>query len=138
MVITGFFASLLGLLLVVLSIIVIKARNQYKIVLGDDNNYQMQRHIRGHANFIEYTPVFLILLGLLEYMQFSDFCAYLLGTIFLIARISHAYGIMFAEKITPEGKPVNIHYRIIGMMGTFGCITTASVCLLVLSLFKLM
>ena len=133
MAITGFFASLLGLLLVILSVIVIKARNQYKIILGDNNNYQMQRHIRGHANFVEYTPVFLILLALLDYMQFSTLGLYLLGIFFVTARIFHAYGVMFAEYIS-QGKPVNIHYRVMGMMGTFGCITTASVCLLFLSL----
>jgi uncharacterized protein len=136
MVITGFFAALLGLFYVFLSINVIKARRKYAVILGDNNQYELQRHIRGHANFNEYTPFFLILFGLLEYMQLPNYALIPLGGIFLIARISHAYGVMFAEKIVND-KATHIKFRVMGMMGTFNCIIIASVCLIILSVLKM-
>lgn len=129
--ITGFFAALSGLIVVVLSVIVIVMRNKFKVALGDNPQADLQKYIRGHANFIEYTPLFLIIFGLLERaldIEYKNILV-ILGSIFLIARISHAYGLMFAEKII-NNQPTNLKFRIFGMMGTFGCLIIASVLLL--------
>jgi len=59
-------ASLLGLLLIYLSYGVSKERLSTKTDLGDGGHASLQAAIRAQGNFIEYTPIGLILIGLLE------------------------------------------------------------------------
>jgi uncharacterized membrane protein YecN with MAPEG domain len=135
MIITSFFAGLLGLFFIFLSVYVIKMRNKYKVALGDNPQEDLQKYIRGHANFTEYTPFFLIIFGLLENNIDTQYTYLLLilGGIFVSARISHAYGLMFAEKMV-DNQLTNLKFRIFGMMGTFASFAIASVCVIILSL----
>lgn len=64
--ITTGYAALLALLLLALSMRVVDGRRRFGVNLGDGGNAAMQRRIRAHANFIEYVPLLLILLALLE------------------------------------------------------------------------
>ena len=45
--------------------------------------------MRGHANFIEYTPLFFIMLFLLEYMETPSITLHVLAIIFLVGIINH-------------------------------------------------
>ena len=85
-------AGILGLLALVLSFRVSAARGKYKINIGDGGNADLLVRIRTHANFVEYVPLLLILLGLLE-LSGANRIALLVGAVLLIlARISHAIG----------------------------------------------
>ena len=67
--ITGTYASLLALLLVILSFRVIAFRGMpaFKwFAFGNDGEESLQRAIRGHGNLIEYAPIFLILMLVAE------------------------------------------------------------------------
>lgn len=92
--ITTLLAGIMGLLFVVLSVRVIQARQSTSVALGDGGDKLLTRRMRGHANFCEYAPIGIVLLGLLEYQQSNPLlligCALLLA----IARIFH--GITFA------------------------------------------
>src|SRR3546814_2805078 len=71
MIVTPLYAGLLGLWFFVLCMRVVVARGQLGINLGDGGNETMNRRIRGHANFVEYVPLCLLLIAILELSHFS-------------------------------------------------------------------
>ena len=86
----------------------------------------MLRAMRVHANFAEYVPIALILLGLLEMQGASLWLVNALGCLLVAARLSHAYGV---SKTTE-----NFTFRISGMLGTFAMIITSALSLLAISI----
>ena len=91
--ITGMYASLLALLLIILSIRVIALRGSpiFKWFAFGNNEDGAQRAIRGHGNLIEYAPIFLILMLIAEMNGLKANALHSYGTVFLIARLMHAY-----------------------------------------------
>jgi len=115
--ITSFYAGLAGLILIFLSVKIIQARRFFKIAVGDEGNNFLQRKIRAHGNFIEYSVIFLIMLFFAETEKLDKNFVHLLGVAFIIGRILHAYGI-----IASEVKNKNFFYRQAGMFCTFFCL----------------
>lgn len=97
MTVTALYAGLLGLWFLVLSYRVVQQR-QTGIGLGDGGNEDMLRRIRGHANFAEYTPMCLILIGLAEYQGASSWLIHVLGGALLLARLLHGYAFAFTAQ----------------------------------------
>ncbi len=91
--ITSIYASLAVLLIVRLSISVIKLRRKYRISLGDGGHEALQIAIRAHANALEYIPVTLLLLLLLELNGAPKLLIHLLGIVLITGRIIHAIGL---------------------------------------------
>lgn len=99
MVITPLYAGLLALWYLVLSLRVVQGRTgRDGPSLGDGGDTNMLRRIRGHANFAEYVPLILILLGLLELTHFSVWLLHALGLTLLVARLLHGYAMSFTEQ----------------------------------------
>src|SRR3546814_8580594 len=48
--------------------------------------------MRAHANFVEYTPFFLILLGLVEMARGSELWLWSAAILFIVARLLHPFG----------------------------------------------
>jgi uncharacterized membrane protein YecN with MAPEG domain len=90
--VTGLYTGLLALMLVVLSLYVVKGRWVNKVGVGDGGNADMLKRMRTHANFIEYVPMALIGLYLLEVTRHSVFILHGLGIALVVARLMHAYG----------------------------------------------
>jgi hypothetical protein len=65
------------------------------VSLGDGGNPDLQRAIRGHANFCEYAPFALLLLAILELSRFSIYALHAIGIVFVIARVLHGYALSF-------------------------------------------
>ena len=116
--ITPIYAALLGLIFVVLSIKTIIIRRKSKVAVGDGNNPQLQRAMRVHANFAEYTPIAIILVGFVESLKYNEIIVHILLSLFLLGRIIHAYGL---SKIDED-----FRFRVFGMVLTFNVITVAS------------
>jgi len=95
MVITPLYAGLLALWFVILGMRVIGQRRQHKVSLGDGGTTMLQRAIRGHANFSEYVPLSLLLLGILELSRFPHYVLHGLGATLLAARLLHGYALSF-------------------------------------------
>lgn len=106
--ITGIYAALAALLIVALARNVISLRREYKVPLGDGGHQDLLAAIRAHANAVEYLPMGLLLLLLLELSQSPAWLIHLLGSLFIIGRLIHANGVSKA----------NISRRIIGMQFT--------------------
>jgi uncharacterized membrane protein YecN with MAPEG domain len=96
MVVTPFYAGLLALWYVVLSLRVVQ-RRQGGITLGDGGDAGMLRVIRGHANFAEYVPLILLLMALLELGHTSAYLLHALGVALLVARLLHGYALSFTQ-----------------------------------------
>jgi len=116
--ITPIYAALLGLIFVVLSIKTIIIRRKNKVAVGDGNKPQLQRAMRVHANFAEYTPIAIILVGFVESLKYNEIIVHILLSLFLLGRIIHAYGL---SKIDED-----FRFRVFGMVLTFNVITIAS------------
>ena len=92
--ITGTYASLLALLLVILSLRVIALRGMPALkwfAASNDSEEALARAIRAHGNLIEYAPIFLILMLVAEMSGLKDNALHSYGTVFVIARLMHGY-----------------------------------------------
>jgi uncharacterized membrane protein YecN with MAPEG domain len=87
------YAALSAFLLVLLSARVIQGRIVFKVDIGDGGNEEMKRRIRVQANFIEYVPLALILMLLIQQAGFSAWIVHLMGVALILARVLHATGL---------------------------------------------
>jgi len=122
--ITSLFAGLLTLLLMVLSYRIIRLRWRDRVGIGTGESLDLKVAVRIHGNFIEYVPLALILLGLLEMNGVSPQWLYALGGLLFVARINHAIGLTKTAGVSI--------YRSIGVLGTFAMLIISAIYLLVL------
>ncbi len=109
--ITLFFAGSLTILAIVLAYLTGRQRIKTKTNLGIGEDFGMLQITRAHGNLLENALFFLILSFLLENIaQISNLATLILGDIFLISRIAHAYGIT-----RPEANSI---FRFLGITGT--------------------
>ena len=95
---TLFYAGVLTLIALFLAFKTVQQRLGTGILLGTGESFKLLQASRAHGNLIEYAVFFLILTGLMEVSgQFSNITIGILGDIFILARISHAYGIFQTE-----------------------------------------
>lgn len=119
---TALYACLLGGMLIWLASEVIGTRRKLQTALGDAGDLRLQRRIRAHANFVEYTPLFLILLGIAEYQGLWAWAVHILGVVFMLGRLMHAHSLLAAE-VYADGQIQSLPvWRIRGMICTFNCI----------------
>ncbi|MDK3019859.1 MAPEG family protein [Pseudodonghicola flavimaris] len=90
--ITALYAGLAGLMYLFLSFHVIKQRVVLKQSLGDGGDDTLNRRVRTHANFAEYAPITLILIGALEAQGAPALAVHLAGIVLILSRAAHAYG----------------------------------------------
>jgi len=95
--VTPLYAGLLALWFLVLSWRVVQRRRS-GIFLGDGGDQALLRVIRGHANFAEYVPLALLLMGMLEVSRSSIYVLHVLGITLLVARLLHGYALSFTAK----------------------------------------
>lgn len=107
--ITLFYTGLLTLLVVFLSARVIVLRNKYKVAIGDGGNTDLQLAIRAQGNALEYLPLALLLIFMIEAAGLSTLIIQFLCLVLLIGRLVHAYAI----------PAKNLRLRVAGMMLTF-------------------
>ncbi len=109
--ITSLFAALLTLLLLVLSIRIIIIRGRERIGLGVGESKPLEVAVRIHGNFIEFVPMAVLLLALMELAGAGAMMLYVCGGVLFLARISHAIGLT---------KTIGTSlYRAFGVLGTF-------------------
>ncbi len=99
--VTAFFCGILTLIYFFLSIYVVGKRGHLKVAIGDGNDANLGRRIRAHANFAEYVPLVLLLMLINELNGMRSLFLFILGTVFLFGRLSHAYSLIHAEQANP-------------------------------------
>lgn len=90
--ITLIIAAAAALLNIWLAVRVGRVRTSEQVSVGDGGNEAVIRRMRAHANFTEYTPFFLILLGLVELAWGSNIWLWGAAILFILGRIAHGFG----------------------------------------------
>jgi uncharacterized membrane protein YecN with MAPEG domain len=90
--ITALWAGLLGILMLGLAGRVVNMRNSENILFGDGGSVVLLQRQRVHGNFIEYVPLGLVLLLILELNGASPLLLNALGGSLFVARLLHAFG----------------------------------------------
>ncbi|MEC7644180.1 MAPEG family protein [Idiomarina sp.] len=109
--ITSLFAGILALIYVVLSVRIIQLRWRHRVGIGTNKVEELQRAVRAHGNFIEYVPLMLLMLALIEFNGVGSTWIYALGSALTIARIAHAVGLSSNAGVSWP--------RSVGVLGTF-------------------
>ncbi|MGW8201294.1 MAPEG family protein [Sphingomonas bisphenolicum] len=63
-----------------------------KVMHGDAGNSLLARRMRAHANFVEYTPIVLILFALVELAVGASLWLWIGALVYVVARVAHAFG----------------------------------------------
>ncbi len=112
-------ASVLALLGMVISIRAALTRGKTGILIGDGGNHELIVRMRTHANFVEYVPLLLVFMGLLELAGVSRTLLMASAGLLVIARVLHAVGM--------AGKQPNL-LRAAGTVGTTVVMAVYIVC----------
>ena len=114
--ITLIFTTILSAFMIILSVRVLDLRrspvtkflHKPNRIIDDET---LQRSIRGHGNLVEYAPLFLILMLVLELSEAPQTQLYFSGIVFTVGRLMHGIVFSFMRR--------NIFLRIGGMALTF-------------------
>lgn len=110
--ITGFYAALMGFLIVYLGQRVAMCRRANQIGIGGEANRELAVLIRAHANTVENVPVTLVLLLLAEMNGLGVFMLHVYGVVLVASRLAHAHGF-----IASGGR--YHHARFFGILGNW-------------------
>jgi len=92
--VTSVFAGLAAVALAFLGLRVAYYRMRARVAYGDQDDKELRRRVRAHGNFIEYVPIGLIALGLIEMNGAPKWQVWALGGALALARLSHAAGLL--------------------------------------------
>jgi uncharacterized membrane protein YecN with MAPEG domain len=112
--ITPYYAAILALLFIALSVRTIKTRREHKVAIGDGGEKSILRASRVHANFSEYVPFTILLIAMLEMQTYSQWIIHSLCIALVTARAIHAYGVSQANE--------DFRFRIFGTATTINII----------------
>lgn len=111
MIVTLVTAALCALLYIWLSWRVVQVRQAARVSLGDGGDALLLQRIRAHANFAEYVPLCLVLIGAIEMSTAaSGPLLWAAGLALVVVRISHALG------MARDGANA---FRVVGALGTW-------------------
>jgi uncharacterized membrane protein YecN with MAPEG domain len=117
-------ASILALMCLVLAARVSRARMKHRISLGDKGNEELLVRMRIHGNFVEFVPLVLILMALLELSGADRSWLMAAGAVLVLSRIMHVIGL-------PRPAP-NV-FRAGGASGTYAVMAALAIWGLTLS-----
>jgi len=80
------------------------------VVFGDAGEDVLRRRIRAFGNFVEYAPMCLVLLALVEMGGGSQILLWTVGGLLLLGRIVHALGMLYANNAAPRGAAMIMTY----------------------------
>lgn len=69
-----------------------RLRASEKVMHGDGGSAPLMRRMRAHSNFIEYTPITLILIAAIEMTEKGGQWLAIVGALYMAARVLHALG----------------------------------------------
>ncbi|CDG17758.1 MULTISPECIES: MAPEG family protein [Xenorhabdus] len=98
-----------ALLLIKLSLDVVKLRTQYQVAYGDGGFYELQTAIRVHGNAVEYIPISMLLLVMMEMNGAPVWMLHICGLVLLAGRVLHYFGLHHRD----------MRWRRMGMAATY-------------------
>lgn len=91
--VSALYVVLGALLLIKLSLDVVKLRTEYRVAYGDGGFYELQTAIRIHGNAVEYLPIGVMLLVVLEMNGGANWTLHSCGLLLMAGRLLHYYGL---------------------------------------------
>ena len=82
-----------------LAIRIVMLRVKAKVLIGDGGNPLLAARMRAQLNYAEYTPLVLILMGLIELARGTQNWLWAAGILYILGRILHPFGM---DKQTPH------------------------------------
>lgn len=101
-----------AMLLIKLSFDVVKLRTQYRVAYGDGGFYELQTAIRIHGNAVEYIPIGLLLLIIMEMNGTPNWTLHACGLMLMTGRVLHSLGLRQRE----------FNWRRAGMSATYAAL----------------
>ncbi len=95
--ITSLFAAAFAVALVLLSVPVTLRRIKVGDLVGDSGDEKLHRRIRAQGNFIEYVPLGVVTLGLIEAHGAAAWLVLAIGGALALGRLLHAVGMLRAN-----------------------------------------
>jgi uncharacterized membrane protein YecN with MAPEG domain len=105
--ITGLYAAIATLLIVILAMRVTLRRRAIGVGIGNGGDAILARRVRAHANAAEYLPLALLLLLILELDQTQPMLLHVFGCLLIVARVLHAFGLSSSAGLSP-GRGIGI------------------------------
>lgn len=121
--VTSFYAALLGIMFIAITLRVATYRKNNRISLGDGGDKELGKLIRGHGNFAETVPLSLLLILILELQGGSSILLHALGMALVCGRVLHYLRLTSILK--------NMNFRVVGMVLTLSTILVSSVLVLI-------
>ncbi len=97
-----------------------QVRSREKISIGDGGNDALARRMRAQANFIENTPIFLILLGLVEMGVGTAISLWITMAVYMLGRIAHGLG-MDGGGAIERGRGIGMLTTMLAILGLALC-----------------
>lgn len=82
-----------------LAVRIVTLRIKAKVLIGDGGHPLLTARMRAQLNYAEYTPLVLILMGLIELARGTHVWLWAAGIIYILGRIVHPFGM---DKQTPH------------------------------------
>ena len=123
----AFYAALNGLILLILGMLVTRARVKTQTTILDAGKEEVIRAVRAHANAAEYIPIALLLMIALAWLQAPMWLMHVVGASLTIGRILHGYALHQSLGVTTA--------RFIGTNLTWISILVGSIATLVYAFF---
>tara|TARA_B100001093_G_scaffold458654_1_gene471222 strand:+ start:47 stop:448 length:402 start_codon:yes stop_codon:yes gene_type:complete len=111
---TGFF------LLLTVRIFGIRGNPLFKFIsYGNENEEVIHRAVRGHGNFIEYAPLFFILLYIAEEAGTHNHILHSLAIMFMVGRLMHGilFSFMLRNSLVLRGGGMFLTLLALGLVG---------------------
>lgn len=111
------FVLLNVILLYLLTANVSRLRLKLRIPVGDGGNNDMVYAIRAHSNGVEQVPIFALLILALTLLQTSAIVLSVLVIAFTVARLLHAYGMVFKSFLSRRiGATITYLFQLLGIV----------------------
>ena len=87
-----------------------RGKTGISVLFGEPQNMELAERVRAHQNFLEYVPMLIILMGVIELNGGSATFLHVVGGLLIISRIAHAVGLKHDNMAHPG--------RLVGAGGT--------------------
>jgi len=93
--VTALYAGILTIFALVLSFKAgsFRGKSGVSVLFGDPPNMELVEKVRAHQNFLEYVPMIVILMAVIELNGGSATFLHAIGSLLIVVRVAHAVGL---------------------------------------------